>query len=55
VVSPFQYFQLLGSVAVGWYVFDDLPDTLTWVGAAVIVLSGLYIGWSQTRRSDRPQ
>lgn len=54
VVSPFQYFQLLGSVAVGWYVFDDLPDALTWGGAAVIVLSGLYIGWSQTRRSDRP-
>jgi len=50
VVSPFQYFQLLGSVAVGWYVFGDLPDALTWTGAAVVVLSGLYIGWSQTRR-----
>lgn len=53
VVSPFQYFQLLGSVAVGWYVFGDLPDALTWAGAAVIVLSGLFIGWSQTRRGKR--
>lgn len=50
VVSPFQYFQLLGSVAVGWYVFGDLPDALTWAGAAIVVVSGLYIGWSQTRR-----
>ncbi len=50
VVSPFQYFQLLGSVAVGWLVFGDLPDALTWVGAAVVVLSGLFIGWSQARR-----
>ena len=49
VVSPFQYFQLLGSVAVGWPVFGDLPDALTWVGAAVVVLSGLFIGWLQTR------
>ncbi|MBD0274634.1 MAG: DMT family transporter [Acetobacteraceae bacterium] len=54
VVSPFQYFQLLGSVAVGWVVFGDLPDALTWAGAAVIVLSGLFIGWSQTRPGARP-
>jgi drug/metabolite transporter (DMT)-like permease len=53
VVSPFQYFQLLGSVAVGWLVFGDLPDALTWAGAAVIVLSGLFIGWSQTRQGGR--
>ena len=53
VVSPFQYFQLLGSVAVGWLVFDDLPDALTWIGAGVIVLSGLFIGWSQTRSGSR--
>jgi drug/metabolite transporter (DMT)-like permease len=50
VVSPFQYFQLLGSVAVGYLLFNDLPDTLTWAGAAIIVVSGIYIGWSQTRK-----
>ncbi len=54
VVSPFQYFQLLGSVAVGYVAFSDLPDALTWVGAAIIVSSGLYIGWSQTRSTSRP-
>jgi drug/metabolite transporter (DMT)-like permease len=53
VVSPFQYFQLLGSVAVGWLVFGDLPDALTWAGAAVVVLSGLFIGWSQARPGGR--
>lgn len=49
VVSPFQYFQLLGSVAVGWVVFGDWPDAMTWLGAAVIVCAGLWIGWSQRR------
>ena len=53
VVSPFQYFQLLGSVAVGWIVFNDLPDALTWAGAAVVVFAGLFIGWDQTRGSGR--
>ncbi len=53
VVSPFQYFQLLGSVAVGWLVFGDLPDALTWAGAVVVVLSGLFIGWTQARGRRR--
>ena len=49
IITPFQYFQLFGSVAVGYLVFNDLPDSLTWLGAAVIMCSGLYIGWSQAR------
>ncbi len=49
IVTPFQYFQLFGSVAVGYVVFNDLPDALTWLGAAIIMCSGLFIGWSQAR------
>jgi drug/metabolite transporter (DMT)-like permease len=49
IVSPFQYMQLIGSVTIGYVFFGDFPDLLTWVGAAIIVGSGLYIGWSQTR------
>jgi drug/metabolite transporter (DMT)-like permease len=51
IIAPFQYMQLIGSVAVGYFFFGDFPDFLTWVGAAVIVASGLYIGWSQTKRA----
>ncbi len=50
IIAPFQYMQLIGSVAVGYFFFGDFPDILTWLGAAIIVASGLYIGWSQTRR-----
>jgi drug/metabolite transporter (DMT)-like permease len=49
IVSPFQYMQLLGSVAVGYVFFGDFPDFLGWVGAAIIVAAGLYIGWSQRK------
>lgn len=54
MLSPFQYFQLLGSVAVGWLLFSEFPDAVTWVGAAIIVGSGLYIGWSQTGSRAKP-
>ena len=49
IISPFQYMQLIGSGIVGYVFFGDFPDLLTWIGAATIVGSGLYIGWSQTR------
>lgn len=51
IVSPFQYFQLLGSVLVGWLFFADLPDAGTWLGAAIIVGAGLTIGFSHARRT----
>jgi drug/metabolite transporter (DMT)-like permease len=51
IIAPFQYMQLIGSVAVGYFFFGDFPDVFTWLGAAIIVASGLYIGWSQTRKA----
>jgi len=53
VVAPFQYMQLLGSVIVGYLFFGDFPDFLGWVGAAIIVGAGLYIGLAQRKR-ERP-
>lgn len=50
IVSPFQYFQLIGAVAVGWLFFGDLPDAFVWAGAAIIIGAGLAIGWGETRR-----
>lgn len=49
VVSPFQYWQMVGSVLVGYLLFGEMPDLYTWLGAAVIIGSGLFIGWRETR------
>lgn len=49
VVAPFQYFQLLGAVIFGYLLFDSLPTPYAWVGAAIIVTSGLVMGWSESR------
>lgn len=44
VVAPFNYMQLLGAALLGYLVFQDIPDFWTWIGAAVIISSGLYLG-----------
>lgn len=54
VVSPFQYFQLIGSVAVGWFFFADWPDAATWIGGAIIVAAGLWLWFSQSRAVSQP-
>jgi drug/metabolite transporter (DMT)-like permease len=39
VITPWAYMQLLLAVAIGWLVFDAVPDSVTLVGMAIIGLS----------------
>ena len=47
VVSPYLYGELLLAAMVGFAVFGDFPDHWTWLGAAVIAASGLYIAYRE--------
>lgn len=42
-IAPLQYLEIVAATVLGYYVFDDFPDVLTWLGIAVIVGSGLYV------------
>jgi S-adenosylmethionine uptake transporter len=42
VISPMHYTLILWGTFYGWLFFDQLPDVWTWVGAAIIVATGLY-------------
>ncbi len=50
IVSPFNYAQLVVAVLVGFLLFGDLPTVYTWIGAAIIIASGLFVGWTESRR-----
>lgn len=43
VVTPFVYTQILWAVAVGYAIWDQLPDRYVIAGAALVAGSGLYI------------
>ena len=49
IIAPFGYWQLMGSVVVGYVISGYLPDTFTWVGAGIIICAGSYIAWAETR------
>lgn len=42
-VAPLHYLEIVVAVALGYAVFGDFPNALTWVGITVIVGSGLYL------------
>lgn len=41
-VTPFRYTRLLFALIIGVTIFDESPDALTLLGAAIIVASGIY-------------
>ena len=49
VVAPLGYVELVGATALGFFVFGDFPDKYTWIGAGLIVGSGLVIAYRQSR------
>lgn len=49
VLSPFQYWQIIGSVLVGYAVSGLLPEPHVWLGAAIIVAAGLVIALTAAR------
>lgn len=41
-VAPFRYTSLIWALLLGYFVFDEWPEPLTFLGAAIIVGAGLF-------------
>jgi len=54
-VLPFDFLKLVWATLLGLWVFGELPDMLTWIGALVVFASSFYIAFRehQERRGDR--
>lgn len=52
-IAPLQYLEIVSATAVGYLVFDELPNTLTWVGIGIIVGSGLYVFARERARNQK--
>ena len=52
-LAPLHYLELVMAVALGYLIWGDFPNLLTWGGIALIVGSGLYIIAHEHRSSQR--
>jgi len=49
-VAPLTYTVIVWATLLGWSMFGTLPDRWTLAGAAIIILSGLYVWWRERAR-----
>jgi len=49
IVAPMQYSQILWAVFYGWFIFGEGVDGPTLLGAGVVIVSGMYIVFRETR------
>jgi drug/metabolite transporter (DMT)-like permease len=56
-VLPFDFLKLVWAALLGMWVFGELPDIYTWIGAAVVFASGFFIAYRehQERGASRNQ
>jgi len=43
VIAPFLYQQVIYMAVFGYIVFGDVPAPAVWIGAAIVIASGLYL------------
>jgi drug/metabolite transporter (DMT)-like permease len=53
LLAPFRYIELLYLAVASWGVFAEPPDVWFYIGAPIIILSGLYI-WLRERALRKP-
>jgi drug/metabolite transporter (DMT)-like permease len=46
-LAPFGYFEIVTATLLGFFIFGDFPDRITWLGIAIIVASGIYISYRE--------
>ena len=53
LVAPLDYASLLVAVAIGFYVFGEVPYVSTWLGSPLVILSGGIILWREYTKLQR--
>jgi drug/metabolite transporter (DMT)-like permease len=49
-VVPFNYFSLVWAIILGFLVWGDMPSAALLAGSAIVVASGMFLLWHESRR-----
>lgn len=54
LLAPMQYLEIVSATILGYYIFGNLPDALSFAGIALIVTSGLFVFLRERHLQRRP-
>ncbi len=49
LIAPFDYLSMLWAIAIGWFLFGELPQSIVLVGAGIVVAAGIFVIWRERR------
>lgn len=49
MIVSFEYSSLVWAVAIGFFLFGDIPHPIVFLGAFVVIGSGLYVIYRERR------
>lgn len=52
LIAPFEYTSILWTIALDVLIWNALPGSHTWIGAIIIISSGLYVTYREHKRSQ---
>jgi drug/metabolite transporter (DMT)-like permease len=55
ILSPFIYSQIIWMLVLGYVLFGDWPDAWTFVGAGIVIASGLYLLYRERVKHRKPE
>jgi drug/metabolite transporter (DMT)-like permease len=47
IIAPFDYVSMIWAVAVGWFLFGELPASLVVAGSCIVVAAGIFVIWRE--------
>jgi len=53
IIAPFDYVRLPFALALGYFIWNELPTNWAFVGSAIIIGSGIYIWWREKSLAAR--
>ena len=52
VLAPLGYCEMINATLIGYLVFGDFPDALTWTGIAIVIAAGIYISVRERQAAE---
>ena len=47
LIAPFEYTTMIYAVLLGWFMFGEWPVTAVFIGAGIVILSGIFVIWRE--------